>query len=204
MHRPHCDDLQLVSTISLRNAVTIHTAFFLANCLRLFIARGRPTQNKTPKREHSLRKQVRDSLYEPSPSSLSSRNRQKEFAQTVFIWVGGFWGGSPALDFCGNVCTCSCDAFVMKYGQNCFSLQMSSRYNLLLKKPQAIASYNSMAHSVLEGCRTCYQKGVLQWLSEGRRVHSVLLHTMPKTSLSWLLDLLSREKGDWESLSGLK
>ena len=70
--------------------------------------KGRPTQKTTHSNKNSLQKQCTQTIsgqflqIVPLFPLKYAENRQKSlrklFVQTVFIWVGGFLGGSPFLE----------------------------------------------------------------------------------------------------------
>ena len=74
----------------------------------LRLMKGRPTQKNAHPNKNSLHKQFAQTISGQFVQTVhlfpleQAENRQKSlrklFVQTVFIWVGGFWGGSPSLE----------------------------------------------------------------------------------------------------------
>ena len=95
----HADQLRALSGLKNTNAKR-----------RVFFMNGRPTQKTTPQ---ITKKQFAQTVCPNNFGTVCTncppfpfkkcRKQTKEFAQTVvqtaFIWVGGFWGGLPSLDF---------------------------------------------------------------------------------------------------------
>ena len=159
---------------------------------------GRPTPKKTPTpMQAQFAQTISEQFVQLVPlfllSNSAAENKQKELAQTLFIWVGVFLGGLPSLELWSILTT------VFRKSQeridNFYAGKESSQNSLVFGRSRGLRSNHMASHHRL-CCASKGSKASKAGLTISKAEHlstrtSPSLSTLRKTGASFSPSLLS-------------